>query len=146
MKKVLLLLACTGILVWSCSGQEKTITKKTDEPSNVKVSDTIRIASEELEHEIIIFEPGFAAWLQSYARPRQYYSQEFLEMRNRVYVIEWNQRVIEPARYDNTLYQLQINYLPNVDYGYEVNYQLYYYFVFFQQKYKQKLAPFPVRL
>jgi hypothetical protein len=145
MKKVLLLLACAGILVWSCSGQEKTITKKTDEQP-IKVSDTIRIASEELEHEIIIFEPGFAAWMQSYARPRQYYSQEFFEMRNRVYVIEWNQRVIEPARYDNSLYQQQINYLLNVDYGYEVNYQLYYYFVFFQQKYRQRLGPFPVRI
>ncbi|MCH2195963.1 MAG: DUF6146 family protein [Kordia sp.] len=111
-----------------------------------KVSDTIRIASDELEHEIIIFEPGFSAWLQGYARPRDYYSQQFLENKNIIYVTEWNQRVIEPARYDNTLYQQQINYRSNVDYGYEVNYQLYYYFVFFQQKYKQQLAAFPARI
>ncbi|WP_046744695.1 DUF6146 family protein [Kordia zhangzhouensis] len=144
MKKVLFLLVLTGSIVYSCTGQRKTITKKSDDIT--KISDTIRIVNEELEYEIIIFEPGFSAWMQSYARPRQYYSQNFLETRNRVYVTEWNQRVIQPSRYNNSLYQQEINYQPNVDYGYEVNYQLYYYFVFFQQKYDQKLAVFPVRI
>ncbi len=144
MKKVLLLIACAGMIVYSCTGQEKAMTKKADD--STKVSDTIRLVSDELEHEIIIFEPGFTAWMVSYARPRDYYSQQFLEMRNRVYVTEWNQRVLQPSRYDNMLYEQDINYRPNVDYGYEVNYQLYYYFVFFQQKYNQQLAAFPVRL
>ena len=137
-------MALAGIIVYSCSGQGKTITQKKDDMT--KVSDTIRIASDELEHEIIIFEPGFSAWMQSYARPRQYYSQQFLEARNRVYVIEWNQRVIQPSRFNSSLYQQEINYRSNIDYGYEVNYQLYYYFVFFQQKYRQQLAAFPVRI
>ncbi|WP_366512842.1 DUF6146 family protein, partial [Kordia sp.] len=144
MKKVFAVLALAGIVVYSCSSPQKTMTQKKDDIQ--KVSDTIRIASDELEHEIIIFEPGFSAWLQGYARPRDYYSQQFLENKNIIYVTEWNQRVIEPARYDNTLYQQQINYRSNVDYGYEVNYQLYYYFVFFQQKYKQQLAAFPARI
>jgi len=144
MKKVLLLIACAGIIVYSCAGQEKTMTKKTDD--GTKVSDTIRLQSDELEHEIIIFEPGFSAWMVSYARPRDYYSQQFLEVRNRTYVLEWNQRVLQPSRYNSMLYEQEINYRPNVDYGYEVNYQLYYYFVYFQQKYNQQLAAFPVRL
>lgn len=144
MKKVLLLIACAGMIVYSCTGQEKAMTKKADD--STKVSDTIRLVSDELEHEIIIFEPGFTAWMVSYARPRNYYSQQFLEVRNRVYVTEWNQRVLQPARYNSMLYEQEINYRPNVDYGYEVNYQLYYYFVYFQQKYNQQLAAFPVRL
>ena len=144
MKKVLLLIACAGIIVYSCAGQEKTMTKKADD--GTKVSDTIRLQSDEIEHEIIIFEPGFSAWMVSYARPRDYYSQQFLEVRNRTYVLEWNQRVLQPARYNSMLYEQEINYRLNVDYGYEVNYQLYYYFVYFQQKYNQQLAAFPVRL
>ncbi|AXG71596.1 hypothetical protein KORDIASMS9_03853 [Kordia sp. SMS9] len=147
MKKVLFLLICAGMIVYSCSVKEKTITQKKDDIQ--KVSDTIRLAlgsDEDVEHEIIIFEPGFTAWLIGYARPRDYYSQQFLEGRNRIYVTEWNIRCIEPSRYDANLYQQQINYRNNVDYGYEVNYQLYYYFIFFQQKYKQKLAAFPARL
>ncbi|MEM6686659.1 MAG: DUF6146 family protein [Bacteroidota bacterium] len=146
MRKVLFLLVCTAYVVCSCANQEKTITRKKDDTQ--KVSDTIRLAmgSDDVEHEIIIFEPGFTAWLVGYARPRDYYSQEFLEGRNRIYVTEWNLRCIEPARYNPNLYQQQINYRNNVDYGYEVNYQLYYYFIFFQQKYRQQLAAFPARL
>lgn len=139
---------CAGFFVYSCSVQEKKITQKKDD--NQKVSDTIRFTlgatNEDSEYEIIIFEPGFSAWMQGYARPRDYYSQSFLEGKNRIYVTEWNLRCIEPSRYNPDLYQQQINYRLNVDYGYEVNYQLYYYFVFFQQKYKQQLAPFPARI
>lgn len=144
MKKVLLLIACAGMIVYSCAGQEKAMTKKKDDIT--KVSDTIRIASDEVEHEIIIFEPGFSAWMVSMARPRNYYSQNFLESRNRIYVTQWNQRVLQPSRYNSMWYEQQINYLENVDYGYEVNYQLYYYFVYFQRKYNQQLASFPVRI
>lgn len=144
MKKVLFLIACTGIFVYSCASQEKTMTQKKDDIQ--KVSDTIRIASDEVEYEITIIEPGFGAWLQSYARPREYYSQQFLENKNIIYVTEWNQRVINPSRFDSSLYELQINYRSNVDYGYEVNYQLYYYFVFFQQRHNQQLAAFPARI
>lgn len=147
MRKALFALMCAGFIVCSCGNQEKTITQKKDD--NQKVSDTIRLAMGEkdgVEYDIIIFEPGFNAWLLGYARPRDYYSQQFLEGRNRIYVMEWNLRCIEPGRFDPNLYQQQINYRSNVDYGYEINYQLYYYFIFFQQKYKQQLALFPARL
>jgi hypothetical protein len=144
MKKVLLLIACAGMIVYSCAGQEKAMTKKTDDIT--KVSDTIRIASDELEYDIVIFEPGFSAWLTSTARPRSYYSQQFLEAKNRIYVMEWNQRVLQPSRFNSTLYEQQVDYRANVDYGYEVNYQLYYYFVYFQRNYNQQLATFPVRI
>ena len=44
------------------------------------------------------------------------------------------------------LYEMQIDYQNNINYGYEVNYILYNYFVYFQQKYKQKLGGFEPRL
>ncbi|QHI35559.1 hypothetical protein IMCC3317_09050 [Kordia antarctica] len=144
MKKVLLLIACAGIIVYSCAGQEKAMTKKTDDTT--KVSDTIRISSDDEEYDIVIFEAGFSAWMTSTARPRNYYSQQFLEARNQVYVTQWNIRVQQPSRYNSMWYEQEINYRSTVDYGYEVNYQLYYYFVYFQQKYNQKLAAFPVRI
>jgi len=137
MKKALLLIACAGMIVYSCAGQEKAMTKKTDD--STKVSDTIRIASDKLEYDIVIM-------LISTARPRSYYSQQFLESRNRIFVMEWNQRVLQPSRFNSSLYEQQIDYRANVDYGYEVNYQLYYYFVYFQRTYNQKLGVFPVRI
>ena len=63
-------------------------------------NDTIRIANDSLEYEIIIIEPGFDSWLASTARPEGYYSQTFLENRNYIYVTEWNSRVLQPQRFD----------------------------------------------
>lgn len=113
---------------------------------NQKEGDTIEIISDKTEYEIIIIEPGFNFWLQSIARPKQYYSQSYLENRNQILVMEWNRRVLLPQQFDPQLYELQINYEPNIDYGYDVNYQLYNYFVYFQRKYNQRLGPFLPRI
>ena len=113
---------------------------------NKKEQDTTKIANEETEYEILIIDPGFNAWLASIARPRGYYGQSFLESRNRIYVMEWNQRVLQPMRFDPSLYEMQINYDYNTDYGYEVNYQLYNYFIYFQRKYNQRLSGFVPRI
>jgi len=124
------------ICIISCSVQkERTSTETSDDSSQ---NDTIRIANDSLEYEIIIFEPGFNSWLVT-QKPRGYYNLNYLEQRNRIFVINYNQRVLNPFQYDPNLYPQQINYEYNVDYGYEVNYLLYFYFVYFQQEYGQKL-------
>lgn len=113
---------------------------------NNKEQDTIRIANDSLEYEILIIEPGFNSWLASTAKPEGFYSQEYMESRNRQYVSEWNQRVLQPLRYNSNLYELQIDYQPHIDYGYEVNYKLYNYFIYFQLTYKQRLGSFVPRI
>lgn len=116
-------------------------TKSLDQTSiNTISNDTIRIANNDLEYEIIIIEPGFQAWLASTARAEGYYSQTYLENRNIIYVSEWNSRVLQPQRFNPNLYEMQIDYRQGIDYGYEVNYKLYNYFIYFQLKYKQQLA------
>ncbi|GLB51903.1 hypothetical protein NBRC110019_09420 [Neptunitalea chrysea] len=128
------------IIFVSCKPQTPTVSDTETEIFNSKESDTITIANDSLEYEVIIIEPGFYAWLQSMARPRGFYSQTFLENRNILFVNEWNRRVTMPQRYNPNLYELQINYTPNIDYGYEVNYQMYNYFIYFQRKYNQRLT------
>ena len=117
--------------------------KKTE---SLKLSDTVSISNDELEYEIIIIEPGFNFWLASTARPEGFYSQQYLETRNYQYVIEWNNRVLQPQRYNPNLYEMQIDYQPNIDYGYDVNYKLYNYFIYFQLTYKQRLGNFVPRI
>ncbi|MFT3793144.1 DUF6146 family protein [Flavobacterium sp.] len=107
--------------------------------NDIATNDTIRIANDSLEYEIVIIDPKFNAWLTSRARPRNYYGIAFLENRNLWLVSEWNRRVLEPMRYNPNLYELRIDYQSNIRYGYEVNYLLYNYFLFFQQEYRQKL-------
>jgi hypothetical protein len=106
---------------------------------NVALSDTVRIANDSLEYEVIIIDNGFSTWLASRAFPRQYYSQSYLETKNRLYITEWNNRVLQPQRYSPNLYEMNINYNPTIDYGYEVNYLIYNYMIYFQNTYKQKL-------
>jgi len=85
-------------------------------------------------------------WLNTIARPEGYYSQAFLENRNQLLVTNWNQRVLIPSNFDPNLYQMQIDYQSGIDYGYEVNYKLYNYFIYFQRKYNQRLGPFVPRI
>ncbi|NNF85674.1 MAG: hypothetical protein HKM26_03930, partial [Winogradskyella sp.] len=75
-----------------------------------------------------------------------YYTQSFMEARNKLYVQEWNLRVMQPQVYDPNLYELQIDYDRRLDYGYELNYKLYNYFIYFQLKYDQRLTQFVPRI
>jgi hypothetical protein len=132
----------------SCGSTRESLAISNDEKVAFEQveGDTITISSDKTEYEIIIIEPGFYTWLNSIAKPEGYYSQSFLENRNYLMVLEWNQRVLQPMRYNPNLYELQIDYIQNIDYGYEVNYQLYNYFIYFQRKHNQRLGPFIPRI
>ena len=108
-------------------------------------NDTIRIANEKLEYEIIIIDAGFNSWLNSTAKPRNFYSQNYLETRNKIWVNEWNTRTMEPNRFNQNLYEMRIDYKPYIDYGYEVNYMLFNYLTFFQITNNVKLGGFSAR-
>ncbi len=133
--KTILLLLSLSIAIYSCGSGNSNI--KDNSNTGIVKNDTVRIANDSLEYEIIIIEPGFQSWLISQP-PRGFYGQPTLESKNRLFVSEYNNRVLQPQRFSNNLYTDQINYDPTVDYGYEVNYLLYNYFVYFQDKYNQK--------
>lgn len=97
------------------------------------------IANDSLEYEIVIMDPGFNRYLTTTARPVGFYSQTYLETKNRFYVTAWNNRASNPSLYYPNIYANIIDYDSNVDYGYEVNYQLFNYFEFIQQKYRIKI-------
>ncbi|MBZ0326212.1 MAG: DUF6146 family protein [Altibacter sp.] len=119
--------------VYSCDSSKSVIQ---GDPS-ASASDTLRIANDSLEYEILIIEPGFDSWIHSQP-PRGYYGVDYLETRNYQYVLEYNNRVYNRS-YSSILYPQEINYDPNIHYGLEVNYLLYNYFKYFEEKYKQKL-------
>ena len=119
-------------------------TKTTTFDKNTSKNDTIRIANDELEYEVIIIDAGFNTWLASYGKQRNYYTQNYMEQRNRTWVRQWNQNVISGPRRD--LFEMTINYDPNTDYGYEVNYLLYNYLTYFQLTNNIQLGGFQARL
>lgn len=145
MKKCIsiLIIICTII---ACSSASQNIAGTTDTTSVKKGNDTVRIANDSLEYEVIIIDNGFSSWLNSRALPRNYYTLSYLENKNYQYVVEWNIRASQPNRYNPNLYEMTIDYQPQIRYGYEVNYLIYNYMIYFQNTYKQKLAGYvPLR-
>lgn len=125
------------LIIIGCTANKKTV----NAPENTKAihGDTIRIANDELEYEVIIIDPGFTSWLVSRSFPRGYHTQTFLENKNRMYITEWNSRARQPSRFNPNLYEMTINYEYGVDYGYEVNYLIYNYMIYFQNTNNQRL-------
>ncbi len=134
-------------MIIACSTASKNISATNPVATpKVAVNDTVRIANDSLEYEVIIIDNGFSTWLASTALPRNYYSLSYLEIKNRLYVTEWNIRALQPQRYNPNLYEMTIDYRPEIHYGYEVNYLIYNYMIYFQNTYKQKLAGYvPMR-
>ena len=130
-----IILVFAAILFMASCGSKKEASAPTPDFAE---QDTIRIANDSLEYEIVIIENGFYNWLVTQF-PEEYYSLSYLENQNRFYVAEYNRRVLAPLEYDPELYQWSINYDPKVRYGKEVNYLLFQYFVYFEKTYDQKL-------
>lgn len=137
MKNSLYIFAILLLVILGCNTSKPAAT--TSDKVSATQNDTIRIVNEELQYEVIIIDPGFSSWLVSRAYPRSYHSQTYLENKNRIYVSEWNRRVLQPQQYNPNLYEMTIDYQPQIDYGYEVNYLIYNYMIYFQNTYKQKL-------
>ncbi|WP_396168287.1 DUF6146 family protein [Flavobacterium sp.] len=151
MKNYCYILTLILFLIVSCTSKkstasdpEKNITTINDTikiaKKDVKVTnDTIRIANDSLEYEVIIIDPGFSSWIASRAFQRGYHSQSYLETKNIFYINEWNNRVLQPQRFNPNLYEMRIDYDQNINYGYEVNYLIYNYMIYFQNTYNQRL-------
>ncbi len=132
--KYLLSILVFAMVVISCDTTKSTVQTSQDDS---EFSDTVRIANDSIEYEIIIIEPGFNGWLVTQP-PKGYYGLSYLETRNRQYVNEYNYRVYAPG-FNKDLYVQEINYDPSISYGLEVNYLLYNYFKYFEITYNQKL-------
>lgn len=146
MKKIIYILILIFTIVACSTTSKNNSVVSTSPKSNLGVNDTVRIANDSLEYEVIIIDNGFNTWLASRAYPRNYHSLSYLENKNYIYVTEWNNRVLQPQRYNPNLYEMSIDYRPDIHYGYEVNYLIYNYMIYFQNTYKQKLGGYvPIR-
>jgi hypothetical protein len=131
------------IIVLFSLGFGCTINQELTNNGKPAYSDTIRIANDSLEYEVLIIDPGFNSWLVQYGKPRGYYSQPYLEARNVDWVNGWNMNFYS-SRYPN-MFLSTIDYQYGINYGYEVNYLLYNYLVYFQTTNKIKLGSFVVK-
>jgi hypothetical protein len=137
---VLAVMATTVLIALTSCNTAKIEDSPDDAFAKAHHKDTVRIANDSLAYEVIIIEPGFQGWLVTQP-PRGYYSQNYLERFNNLYVREYNLRVQNTTGSNADLYVFRIDYDREIDYGYEVNYLLYNYFIFFEDRYNQQLVP-----
>lgn len=126
MKQLIVILVGVVCLVACKPTQNKSLPKTEEQP--------VVIENDSLEYRIIILDLGFNTYLNTIARPAEYFSQQYYENKNLFYVNEWNMRHNDPLRWGN-FYQSKIDYSPQVNYGLDVNYKLYNYFKFCEHKY-----------
>ena len=131
LKQILILLSIS-LFIGACASSSIKNTVKTEKP--------VVIANDSLEYQIIIIDVGFNAFLNSIAKPEGFYSQSYLEARNRAWVLTWNNRVRNTSQFDSNIYENIIDFQSGTDYGYDVNYKLFNYFLFAQQKYRMNLG------
>lgn len=141
MKKLLFFGIIASFFIFSCNSNKKFSSENTEKLK----SDTIHISNPDLEYDVIIIDAGFSTWFNSYAKPKGFYSQSYLEVRNRTWIMEWNNRARNPIRYGN-IFDMTIDYDNTTNYGYHVNYMIYNYLVYFQLTNKQQLGGFQARL
>lgn len=94
----------------------------------------------EYEYDLVIFEPGFEVFLSTQL-PMEHYTNSYYRSCNLNNVTSWNTRALQNRL--EGVYQEQIIYYPNIDYGIELNYKLFYFFKFIEDKYNIALLPKP---
>jgi hypothetical protein len=127
-----LVLSIVGLLLFACGSYPAKNSKKSKEKPVI-------ISNDSLEYEVIIIDVGFTLYLNTIAKPKNYYSLNYLENKNNMYVTNWNLRALNPSKFNSSIYGNRIDYSPQIRYGLEVNYKLFNYFQFAQQKYKIRL-------
>jgi len=127
--KIWISAALFALLLHSCSPLKHSVKTAKTEKIELKATD-----QDSTEYDLIIMDSGFQSWFDANHRPIWYYSKDYLATWNYQYVIAWNAKVRSPSmqnRPDNPFIQ-EIDYLPNIDYGIELNYKLYYYFKYIE--------------
>ena len=117
MKRLIFLIVGVGILI-TCSTQKGVI----------KVNSEVdEVVQDSVEYGLETFDGKFESWYQMHNSPARYRSLQYYESWNNRYVIAWNAHAMS-AR--NTFFEPIIGYEPNEDYGFELNHELFHYFMY----------------
>ena len=119
------------LLMAACSTQKGLVTvKSTIGESSVEDS---------LEYALETFDGRFETWYQMHNSPAMYRSQQYYENWNRQYVSAWNYNAMGGRK--NSFFEPIVGYEFNVDYGIEINHELFYYFQYVEQVLKIQIMP-----
>jgi len=117
------------LLLFSCSSQKKAI-REESKSDNEKVVESV-------EYGMKTVDTKFASWYLENNDQNLYRSQKYYEDWNIKYVTVWNRRVLSSQR--SRIFESSIEYSPSIDYGFDLNHQLFYYFQYVENVLKIKI-------
>lgn len=129
MKSSVVILILTASLFVACNVSRNTPAEAGDK--NAKVTEAEEADS--TEYELVIFDSEFETWFQMNSRPISFYDEEYLQNWNNQLVRQWNTFTTSSGRADCRPIS-HIDYDPSIDYGKELQYKLFYYFKYMQQR------------
>ncbi len=119
------------LFVVACSSQKKAIETKPK---------TIEVATEDsLGYQLETFDQKFETWYLLHDSPAQYRSLSYYEGWNKQYVSAWNANAMDSGK--GSFFETIIGYDPSVDYGFELNHKLFYYFQYVEHVLKIQIMP-----
>jgi len=119
------------LLMAACSTQKGLVTVK----SNIAESSV----DDSLEYHLETFDGKFESWYQLHNSPSMYRSQQYYENWNRQYVSAWNYNAMSERK--NSFFEPIVGYEYTVDYGFEINHELFYYFQYVEHVLKIQIMP-----
>ena len=122
MKKLLFWLGVVAVFA-ACSTQKGVVKIKAENKEEAQ-QDTV-------EYELETFDERFETWYQLHDNPAQYRSKEYYENWNDRYVSAWNANALDPQK--SSFFETIIGWDPTIDYGFELNYKLFYYFQYVER-------------
>lgn len=130
MKKLFLLILAVFVFATISSAQkEEKIQKKKSLQVRAKVE------KDSTEYDLLVFDIGFDSWFIMHDNESEKRLLSYYELKNKLYVIAWN----DLYRRHNRLIDCYIDYNSSIKYGFDLNYKLYMYFKYFEEKNKIKL-------
>jgi hypothetical protein len=133
MKNIKQILFWLGLILFivACSTQKGVVKVKSINAEN--------IVEDSLEYDLETFDGGFETWYLMHNSPARYRSQQYYEDWNRQYVSAWNYNAMDGRR--KTFFEPIVGYDFTVDYGFELNHELFYYFMYVENVLKIQIMP-----
>ena len=127
MKQLIIMIGIAGV-VFACSSPRGIVKVKENVP--------VTLAADSIEYELETFDGKFETWYILQKSPVQYRSQTYYENWNRQYVSAWNAKAISSG---DPFFETIVGYVPTIDYGFELNHELFYYFQYVENVLKKKI-------
>jgi hypothetical protein len=135
--KQFILISIVLLFVLACSTQKGVV--KIEESNEIHTAARDSVELDSLQYELETFDAKFETWYALHNKPSQYRSQEYYENWNRQYVNAWNYNATQPGK--SSFFEPIVGYEPNVDYGFELNHKLFYYFQYVERVLKIEIMP-----